>query len=241
MWYIARAWYKTASIILLCAFLLSLISCGSAYETFLGYLGFDVYDYAGETIVTEHEPESETALSLAELVRPLLMDSVKLADFSDTRQASDLYRDAILNFLLNNHYAKYTGNLDLLKAAEKEYTYYNITTLIPEDDFESTVYQYFGGEKSVKNVSGSVFTYLEKVKAYTTVGQPVDNKIKIDISSCQETQSTYRLRFFNLLDGDVSPVYMALIIKREDGTRYIKSLTKIADERVTAPSASNIE
>ena len=233
-----RTWALAfASFILLCSLLLSLLSCGSVYERILGFLGYDVYDYAGESALSSHEPESETAQDLAELLQPLLLDKLKLEDFSDSRQVSELYRDAILNYLLNAYYTKYTGNLDLLKAAEEEYPHYNITTLIPKNDFEKTVYQYFGGEKSVKNVSGVIFTYLDKVNAYTIVGQPQKSNIEIEVTELSETENTFRMRFFTILDGDMSPVYMALIIKREDGTRYIKSLAKIADERVTAPSA----
>ncbi|NLK39013.1 MAG: hypothetical protein GX303_02025 [Clostridiales bacterium] len=236
-----RAGLIIAAVLVILIVLMILFSSSGAYDTMLQYLGFDLYDYESESVIVTHEPDSEVANELAQLFAPLLIDNVKLTEFSDTRQVSENYRDAILNFLLNSQFAKYTGNLALLEAAEKEYPHYHITTLIPREDFESTVYQYFGGKKSVKNESGILFRYLDKVKAYTAVGQPIKYDIEIGITSCQETESTFRVQFYNSLDGEISPVYSALIIKREDGTRYIKKLTKVADERVTAPSAGKNE
>lgn len=225
-----------AALLLLIVLMIIFISSG-AHHVMLQYLGFDLHDYEGEGVIATYDPDSEKAAELSRLFAPLLLDNVKLTEFSDTRQVSENYRDAILNYLLNSNFAKYTGNLALLATAEKEYPHYHITTLIPRADFESTVYQYFGGKKSVKNESGTIFRYLDKVKAYTSVGQTVKFDIKVEITACVETQNTFRVQFFNSLDGEVSPVYLAVIIKREDGTHYVKKLKKVADERVTAPSA----
>ncbi len=234
----SRAWLVAiTSFILLCLFLCFLFSCASASDKFLGFLGYNTYDYNSEEAIENLEPQSETAEELKELVKPLLLDRTQLEDFSDPRQVSELYRDAVLNYLLNTNFAKYTGNLDMLKSAEKEYPYYSITTLIPEIDFEKTVYQFFGGDKSAKNASGAIFTYLDKVSAYTIVGQPLKNDYLIEATSLVETENTYKMQFFITNDGDISPLYMALIIKRDDGTRYIKCLEKIADERITAPKS----
>lgn len=234
----ARAGLVAAIALLLLTVLVVAFTASGAYRTLLAYLGFDLHDYEGEAAIATHEPDSEKAAELARLFEPLLMDNVKLTEFSDARQVSAAYRDAILNYLLNSHYAKYTGNLALLEAAEKEYPHYHITTLIPRTDFESTVYQYFGGQKSIKNESGVLFRYLDKVKAYTLVGQPVKYNIQVVVTSCVETESTYRVQFYNSLDGEASPVYLAVVVKRKDGTHYIRTLKKVADERVTAPSAT---
>ena len=57
---------------------------------------------------------------------------------------------------------------------------------------------------------------------------PEFSNLKADIIYLAETERTYRVRFRAVAaeewDGMVYPEYFALIIKRDDGTYYIKKL-----------------
>jgi hypothetical protein len=130
--------------------------------------------------------------------------------------------------MLNSHYKKYTGNLDLLDKAVEQYPYLKMATVIPADDFEDEAYRYFGGKQKVKNESGKLFTYLDKVEVYTTVTTPVENKIEIECISLEETVNTFRFRFRCSLEEETSDEYFALIIKRADESCYFKYVEKVA-------------
>lgn len=203
----------------------SFASCGVKNE-FLATLGFDTHDYEGEAVIATHGADSEIAEELSRMVKTLSINSVEIPTFSDTKEAVSLCRDSLLNYMLGERYTKYTGNLDLLDKALSEYPYLTIATIIPADDFEDEAYRYFGGKQKVSNVSGKVFTYLEKVEAYTTVITPVESKVQIEVVSIEETERTYRFRFTCSLEEEKSEEYFALIIKRADESCYFKYVTK---------------
>ncbi len=203
----------------------SLSSCGMVNE-FLATLGFDTHDYDAEKIIESYESDSEKALELSEMVKTLTLNSPEIPTFSGTKEAISLCRDSLLNYMLDNNYTKYTGNLDLLDRASTEYPYLRVATIIPADDFENEAYRYFGGKQKVTNENGKLFTYLDKVDAYTTVTEPVENSIEVEVISLEETSRTFRLHFKCSLDEEESEEYFALIIKRADDSCYFKYVEK---------------
>lgn len=204
---------------------LSLSSCGVVNE-FLATLGFDTHDYEGEAVIETYESDSEKAAELTEMIRTLSINSIDIPTFSGTKEAISLCRDSLLNYMLAHNYTKYTGNIELLDEASAEYPYLRVATLIPADDFENEAYRYFGGKEKVTNENGKLFTYLEKVSAYTTVTEPSATDMEIRVISLEETEQTFRIRFRCSLDGAESDEYFALIIKRADDSCYFKYVEK---------------
>ena len=211
-------------LLVLCT-LFPLTSCGAA-EGLLSRLGFDTHNYRGEKTIATHPPDSEAAQTLRELVGSLSVNSPFLIPFSGAREAAQAYRDAILNQMLEQSYARYAGNTVLLAKAAEEYPRMQINVLIPADNFEAVVYARFGGSEKITNKDGGLFRYLDKIDAYTTAASPQSSAVVTEILTCEETERTYRLTFRNSLDDAVSPTYFALIIKRNDGTLYIRELSE---------------
>lgn len=201
----------------LCLFVLS--SCGLVDK-----LGFDTYDYMSETVTGSYDINSETAVMLEKLLGVLVLDSPVLETFDSMSDAIRAYRDAVLNYMLQSDYSKYSGNVELIEKAERAYPEYNITQIIPESEFEATMYRYFGGDVMITHRDGSRFKYLSKVGAYISAVSPASNGLHVDITSLEETAKTYRVRFRVLSEELFSEEYFALVIKREDGTYYIKKL-----------------
>lgn len=205
--------------IALFACMLSLTSC-----QLIDKLGFDTYDYMSENVLSTHAAESEKAAELEDFLQILITDSPYLATFDNMNDAIKLYRDAVLTYMLDTGYAKYSGNTALIEKAEKEYPEYNITQIIPESEFEATMYRCFGGDVMLTHKDGDRFKYLSKVGAYISPVIPVSSGLTADITALSETEKTYRVRFKVIGEEIASDEYFALIIKREDGTLYIKKL-----------------
>lgn len=216
--------FRTVLLFVLIAEMIALSSC-AAGERLMARLGFDTHDYRGESVILTHAPNSELALSLAEMTRTLTVFSPILTPFSGTREAADACRDAILNHMLNENYAQYAGNAALLEKTTDVYPHMQLTVLIPARDFEKEVYAAFGGREKITNENGELFTYLEKADAYTTAFVPVQSEVITTVTHLEETARTYRLYFVNTLGEITSPTYCALIIRREDGTMYFSELT----------------
>ena len=197
-------------------------SCGA--RDFLSTLGFDTHDYEGEEIMETYGGDSEKADELLEMLKILTIHSPILEPFEGAKEAMEFYRDSVLNYMLNTDYSKYTGNITLLDQVQEEYPQMQIAAIIPAEDFENTVYTYFGGKQKIKNVTSTLFVYLEKVGAYTTVTEPQENIIQYNIQRIEETQNTYRVYFNCSLNDQTSPMYKTLIIKREDGNAYFRYL-----------------
>lgn len=205
----------------------SLTSCG-----LLDRLGFDTYDYMSETVTQTHDAGSDTdvLLELENLLQILVTDSPVLTTFDNMGTAIDAYRDAVLEYLLTSDYAKYSGNTTLIERAMKEYPEYQITQVIPETEFEATMYRCFGGDVMISHENGNKFRYLPDVGVYIPMMATMDSGLCADITSLAETEKTYRVRFKVKSepeeDGTVteSAEYFALVIKREDGTLYVKKL-----------------
>lgn len=204
---------------------------GGLYNRVMTLLGFDMNDYESETAIRFPDSDDEIITEIENIISILIYDSSEIYPFESTRDAAAKNGDAILNYMLRTSYSAYSGNASLLEDAEKAYPQYNITILIPENDYESCVYRYFGGDSSVQHYSTSRFTYLNKVGAYTTTGQTVSSDVAINITKCVETKHTYRV-FFTLTDSDGTSVdYQSMIMKREDGTKYMKFLRNAETEK----------
>lgn len=203
---------------MMCAVVFS--SCG-----LIDKLGFDTYDYMNEKVTESHGCEGEVADNLKEIIGILITDSPELATFSDMSGAIKNYRDEVLTYMLQNGYSKYSGNTELIEKAEQEYPQYHVTQVIPEEEFEATMYRVFGGSVKLTHKSGDRFEYLEKVGAYISPVFQETGALYPRITYIGETDKTYRVRFYVASDdGDVSDEYFALVIKRDDGTMYIKKL-----------------
>ena len=157
----------------------------------------------------------------------MVQNSPYLTPFDTPAEAAELYRDSIMCFILDKNYAKYNANTELIAKTREQYPAYEITTVIPVVDFESTVYRYFGGTVSVENRSTKLFTYLDKVDAYVSVGIGVDRGAKIEIIELYETENTYVCTFTSSMHESTAGPYRLLLMKREDGTFYMKSLTQV--------------
>lgn len=210
---------KRGIALILC--LCSLTSCQLADK-----LGFDTYDYMSEAVITTYENDSEKAAELEEFLQILITDSSVLKTFDNMNDAIKEYRDAVLTYMLDTGYSKYSGNTELITKAAQEYPEYNITQIIPEREFEATMYRYFGGNVMITHKDGARFKYLSKVGAYISPVTPTSSGLTADITSLSETDKTYRVKFKVSSKEITSDEYFALIIKRDDGTLYIKKLAE---------------
>lgn len=214
---------KGTALILLSA--ITLTSCMTSCQI-IDKLGFDTYDYMSEDVLATYDIESETAAELEEFLGILITDSPILTTFENMNDAIKAYRDAVLTYMLDTGYSKYSGNTTLIEKAAKEYPEYNITQIIPESEFEATMYRYFGGNVMITHKDGARFKYLDKVGAYISLVTPTSSGLAADITSLSETEKTYRVTFKVAGEEVQSEEYFALVIKRDDGTLYIKKLSQ---------------
>ena len=172
--------------------------------------------------------DGKDASICGEVLKVLIANSGYLSTFENMGEAIDLYSDSVLTYMLENSYSKYSGNYELLQKASEQYPELGVTVIIPASEYENTMYRYFGGDVKIINRDREKFMYLPKINAYTTMFHPEFSDLKADIIYLAETERTYRVRFrpsaAEEWDGIVYPEYFALIIKRDDGTYYIKKL-----------------
>ena len=205
--------------LLLC---LSLCSC-SLYDL----LGIDTHDYAAEPMTETLATDGEVASELCTMIAMMVQNTPHLSPFDAPSKAAELYRNGILCAILERNYSKYNANTDLIAKTKELYPAYEITTVIPAVDFESTVYRYFGGTTSVDNRSTDLFIYLDKVDAYVSVGIGVDNAAEVIIEELYATENTYVCTFtMRMHDTEAGP-YRLLCMRRTDGTFYMKTLTEM--------------
>lgn len=217
---------KKAHIIITILLLLSLTSC-TLTDTIADKLGFDTYDYMAEKVMSTHEADGEIAETVEDILEILVTDSTYLATFDNMSDAIKQYNDAVLSHMLETGYAKYSGNVELINKATAAYPEYSITQIIPQSEYEATMYQYFGGDVKITHRDGERFKYLSKVSAYISMVAPADSGLHPEVTYLAETAKTYRVKFRVVAtdgEGAESPEYFALIIKRDDGTHYIKKL-----------------
>lgn len=212
---------KTVKLLALVFLSLALCSCG-LYDL----LGIDTHDYGAEESIAALETDGDVAGEIEEMICIMVQNTPHLGEFDSPADAAELYRNGVLCAILERNYAKYNGNTELIARARELYPTLQITTVIPAVDFESTVYRYFGGTASVGNRSTDLFTYLDKVDAYVSMGIGVNNGAKIDFSELYETENTYVATFTSSMNETVAGPYRLLLMKREDGTFYMKSLNE---------------
>lgn len=212
---------------LLClAMVTSCTGCATVTEL-VDKLGFDTYDYMSEEVHTTYETDSDTAATLADMIRILVPT---LVPFDNMNEAISAYRDTVLTYMLESEYARYSGNMTLISKAAEAYPEYQISEIIPAADFEATMYRYFGGSVKISHKDGSRFRYLSKVQAYIALSSPISDDSLVRITSIGETDKTWRVTF-TVVQGQVeSDPYFVLIIKRDDGTLYFKQLQKLSPE-----------
>lgn len=204
---------------------LFLVSCvaGSNPLWVRSLFGLDVANYEREESVASLPTDGTVARELCDMVEILAAGSVELERFGSTSAAVKIYRDAILNDMLRDNYAAYTGGTQMLSASSTATGKPVISTFIPQADFEARVYRYFGGA-SVKHRDGAIFRYLKDAKGYTAPIQAWESQVRIDVTSIEETAHTYRMRFTLSTDRETSPEYTAVFVKRDDATCYFYSL-----------------
>ncbi|MBR2020214.1 MAG: hypothetical protein IKA05_07425 [Clostridia bacterium] len=202
-----------------------LVSCvaGSNPLWIRSVFGLDTVNYESEPTQRTLGTEDTVTASLCNTLEILLASSTDLTPFQNTAQAVKYYRDEILNRMLCENYAAYVGNSALLESSGTNTPYSTLCTLIPEADFENTVYRYFGGT-SVKHASGEIFSHLSLAHAYSAPIQPRRSDLLLQVHTVEETEHTYRL-VFTLSDAEVtSRPYTAVFVKRENGSHYLYSL-----------------
>lgn len=197
----------------------SLSACG-LYDV----LGIDTHDYESEPRIATLEADGEVADEICAMLSMLFQNTPYLAAFDSPAAAAKLYRDGILCAVLAGNYPKYNANNDLIDETRRLYPTLEITTVIPAVDFESTVYRYFGGTASVSNASTPLFTYLDRVDAYISSGIGVDSGAEVIVTELYETVNTYVCSFYATMNGETSDTYRLLLMKREDGTFYMRKL-----------------
>ena len=217
--------------ILLLLLLLSatfLVSCiaGSGELSFGGLFAKDGTTYLNEPMLTELSAQDATVAQMLETLEILVMSNVTLPTFEKPSDVIPLYRDAILNDLLRDHYTLYTGNQQTLSVGDAIYPNAVLTTAIPVADFESAVKSHFG-MTSVRHKSGTVYTYLERANVYTTVLEPWESNVSVQVTGVELTAHTYRL-FVTLTDSDgTQAAYCATFIKRDQDMPYLQALKQI--------------
>ena len=186
--------------------------------------GVSIGDYEEEATVQVHAPNGEKSRELADMVQSLTTaNSLSLPAFDSPSEAVSLYRDALLNDLLREHYLLYTGNNSVLSTLSAAYAGRNITTLIPEEDLEGAAARYFGAG-SVRHKSGTAFEYLDRANGYTAPLQAWVSGAEVQTVSLEETENTYRLQFYLTDGGETSGLYRAIFAKR-DGGYFLYSLS----------------
>lgn len=220
----SRRSHRGTFLILLLLVSVFLVSCVASSEpTWLrGVFGVDAADYAKEATLQQIDANSQEAKVLGDLVLSLTHNSLNLTSFRSATQAVKSYRDAILNDMLREHYALYTGGLKL-SVDSSAYPHGENSTWIPEEDFEQAAARFFGGT-SVRHRDGEIFRYVGKSKAYTAPVQAWESSLELAVTDLEETEHTYRMQF-RLCDGaETSELYRAIFVKREDGSCYFYEL-----------------
>lgn len=198
----------------------------STWDSLMASLGFDTRSYSQEDVIASRLGDVQLESDLSEALRMLTMKEPYLAEFGSSAEAMKKCRDSVLNYMFDINFSRYTGDIEFLDKAAKEYPHIRITTLIPALEFSQTYYRYFGGATKITDASGEYFSYLDRLNAYTALSQPISPEFSASFSRLDETENTYRVTVRVTVDGTQSPEYNVILIKREDGTFYFRSVTR---------------
>ncbi len=202
-----------------------LVSCvaGSNPLWIRGLFGFDAANYGVEPAEQVLAVDGEIAQELSDMVRVIALNGTELAPFRSTSQAAAHYRDAVLNAMLAEDFARYTGNTALLAEVMESYPNEAICTWIPCEDFENAFFGLFGGS-SLSHKSGDLFRYLSRADGYTTLAQARQSCAEVEVLCVEETLHTYRMSFLLHAEGQESASYHAVFVKRDGGDCYFYTL-----------------
>ena len=215
---------KKMILLLLCTAATILTSC-APLDALSSSLGLDADNYVAEEINGTVDEGSEEWNELSDMLSVLTVDSTEIPEFDSMKTSSETCRDSLLNYIYGRNYEKYAGNLDLIGPLSEKHPEYTIIAAIPQSDFEAEMYRFFGGTVKVTHKSSKLFEYLGDGGAYIPVTAPIEGGVDIVLTQAYETENTYRLLFTVSCD-DSSFDYRALVIKREDGTKYFNSVFK---------------
>lgn len=202
------------SLMLVCVLCLS--SCASLFGT---------SDYSLEDVTGTVSPDSAVFEELEDMLGMLTVNSADIPEFDSMKDAIDLFRDSLLNYMAGKNYSKYAGNSALIDMVAEKYPELEVIEVIPMLEFESEMYRYFGGSVKITHKDGRLFRYLDDADVYVAVTGPVDSGVDIELTEVQETANTYRLSFACSTD-EVSIDYFAVVVKRDDGTLYFDAVVK---------------
>lgn len=189
----------------------------------LSCVSTEAVNYSHEEVVGVVEAGSETYRELTDKLGLLTLDSIELPEFEGSREAFGLFFDSVLNYMSGKNYARYAGNSALIDKVNEEYPDLDIIEAIPASEFEATMYESFGGSVKLSHSSGRLFRYLADADVYVPLTAPVNGGFDLAVHRILETENTYRIEF-SLSMGEKSKGYLALAIKRADGSCYFETL-----------------
>lgn len=187
-------------------------------------------DYSGEEPLGNIE-NATLISSMTSALTALTVNSTELPEFTSPDEVAVPCQDAILNHMLISDYSRFSSNTKLLNEITQKYPDMTVTAAIGIRDYESALYKLFGYSGTVRHATTKRFTYLSKVQAYVPEAPATANRVVLDIQSAVETEHTYQMSFFALLDDEMSPLYNALFVKKDDGM-YLRSLTRGKGEKI---------
>jgi len=182
-------------------------------------------DYSVEEVIGVVSADSEIFSELYEKLGMLTVDSARIPEFDNMKDAIDLFRDSVLNYMLGESYAKYAGNSVLIEKVNEKHPGLDVIAVIPSAEFESVMYTHFGGSVKITHADGRIFRYLDSADAYIPATAPVSGGVEITLREVLETENTYRMSF-SCSAGELTVDYFALAVKRADGSCYFDALLK---------------
>lgn len=189
-------------------------------------LGIDNSDYAMESALNTHSPDSDISETLKKICTVLTFCPAQTVCFDTWQDVSAEYVDIVLEYLAGTYFEKYSANGKMFDLLAEKYPELTINTLIPAEDLSNTVYEFFGGDIHIKHKDTAQFTYLDKINAYILTGRLSFDYTAVQMIHIEETDNTYRatVRFSRngtSFDNDYSIIFR----KRDDGRApYIHSV-----------------
>ena len=219
---------RIIALLLSAFFVLCASGCGE--DDVNDLLGASVPDYSTEESVGDIE--NATLISeMTATVTALTVNSIDFPEFSSPSEIIASCQDAILNYMLTSDYSRFSGNTKLLSEIAEKYPDMTVTAAIGIKDYESTLYKLFSYSGTVRHGETKRFSYLSKAKAYTPAAPATASRVALDIQSAYETEHTYQMSFFALLDEEISSLYNVVFVKKDDGM-YLRSLTRGKGEKI---------
>lgn len=205
------------------ALALSLLLCScdvSPLDYIYSILGIDNTDYYAEEVISLPDADSIEIKRLAETAR-ILAYGDEIITFDNFGSVKEKYLDIVLNYLGGEFYAKYSADTEMMDKLSEFYPELTVNTLIPRDDYENTVYTYFGGSRRAAVASSTTYSYLDKIDAFLLTGTVDQPEVSCHVVYAEETEHTYRLDLYFFEGGERSKDYEVVFMKRESGEAYI--------------------